>query len=196
MEAENIAFIRLDPGSPHLRDLAMLHIRALSDTLTSRRGVDTLVGIYQHLLARGHAIYVALHNSRPVGGLVVIEHDKASATLGAALHRPWSWITALRRSGPSDFFGQVEDLLAVRRASKHLPTHNYIIALYVSDDLRRSGVAASLVQMAKEEALRGGSILGVDTLQSNQPARSFYRSQGFVEGRHTRRSVVATYARG
>jgi GNAT superfamily N-acetyltransferase len=55
------------------------------------------------------------------------------------------------------------------------------LQLYVEPSALRSGVGSALLQVAKDAA----SHLQLWTFQANSNARSFYRSQGFLEVRLT-----------
>ena len=106
-----------------------------------------------------------------------------------AAYRPWSWIIALRRLGVRNAFTQLLDLSVLQRASQQLAPHDYIVALYVAGSSRRVGVASKLVQQAISDAKIRGVGLAVDTTLTNDSAKNFYKSLGFVESIQTKFSV-------
>jgi len=191
---ESIHVERIAPDSTHLVHAARLHTDCMPETITSQRGALTLAGIYRRLLRHGHSIYVATKRENVVGGIVVMEHQQHRSTLFTLVHRPQSWLGAIRQLGVASFFQQLHDVVAVQRIASNLPAHNYIVAVYVDSATRRAGVARQLLTQAMESAQARGVVLAVDTLQSNSAARQLYRSLGFMEYQRTRKSVMFTLA--
>lgn len=191
---ESIHVERIAPDSTHLVHAARLHTDCMPETITSQRGALTLAGIYRRLLRHGHSIYVATMQGNVVGGIVVMEHQQNRSTLFTLVHRPQSWLGAVRQLGVASFFQQLRDVVAVQRVSSKLPAHNYIVAAYVDSATRRVGVARQLLTQAMESARARGVVLAVDTLQSNSAAQQLYRSLGFMEYQRTRKSVMFTLA--
>jgi ribosomal protein S18 acetylase RimI-like enzyme len=164
----------------------------MPETITSQRGALTLAGIYRRLLRHGHSIYVATMQGNVVGGIVVMEHQQHRSTLLTLVHRPQSWLGAIRQLGVASFFQQLRDVVAVQRIASKLPAHNYIVAVYVDSATRRAGVARQLLTQAMESARARGVVLAVDTLQANSAAQHLYRSLGFMEYQRTKKSVIFT----
>ena len=191
---ESIHVERIAPDSTHLVHAARLHADCMPETITSQRGALTLAGIYRRLLRHGHSIYVATKRENVVGGIVVMEHQQHRSTLLTLVHRPQSWLGAIRQLGVASFFQQLRDVVAVQRIASKLPAHNYIVAVYVDSATRRAGVARQLLTQAMESARARGVVLAVDTLQSNSAAQQLYRSLGFMEYQRTRKSVMFTLA--
>ena len=189
---ESIHIERIPPDSTHLVHAARLHADCMPETITSQRGALTLAGIYRRLLRHGHSIYVATKRENVVGGIVVMEHQQHRSTLFTLVHRPQSWLGAIRQLGVASFFQQLRDVVAVQRIASKLPAHNYIVAVYVDSATRRAGVARQLLTQAMESARARGVVLAVDTLQSNSAAQHLYRSLGFMEYQRTKKSVIFT----
>ncbi len=189
---ESIHVERIAPDSTHLVHAARLHADCMPETITSQRGALTLAGIYRRLLRHGHSIYVATKRENVVGGIVVMEHQQHRSTLFTLVHRPQSWLGAIRQLGVASFFQQLRDVVAVQRIASKLPAHNYIVAVYVDSATRRAGVARQLLTQAMESARARGVVLAVDTLQSNSAAQHLYRSLGFMEYQRTKKSVIFT----
>jgi len=189
---ESIHIERIPPDSTHLVHAASLHTDCMPETITSQRGALTLAGIYRRLLRHGHSIYVATKRENVVGGIVVMEHQQHRSTLFTLVHRPQSWLGAVRQLGVASFFQQLRDVVAVQRIASKLPAHNYIVAVYVDSATRRAGVARQLLTQAMESARARGVVLAVDTLQSNSAAQHLYRSLGFMEYQRTKKSVIFT----
>lgn len=189
---ESIHIERIPPDSTHLVHAARLHTDCMPETITSQRGALTLAGIYRRLLRHGHSIYVATKREIVVGGIVVMEHQQHRSTLFTLVHRPQSWLGAIRQLGVASFFQQLRDVVAVQRIASKLPAHNYIVAVYVDSATRRAGVARQLLTQAMESARARGVVLAVDTLQSNSAAQHLYRSLGFMEHQRTKKSVIFT----
>jgi ribosomal protein S18 acetylase RimI-like enzyme len=189
---ESIHIERIPPDSTHLVHAASLHADCMPETITSQRGALTLAGIYRRLLRHGHSIYVATKRENVVGGIVVMEHQQHRSTLLTLVHRPQSWLGAIRQLGVASFFQQLRDVVAVQRIASKLPAHNYIVAVYVDSATRRAGVARQLLTQAMESARARGVVLAVDTLQSNSAAQHLYRSLGFMEYQRTKKSVIFT----
>lgn len=164
----------------------------MPETITSQRGAVTLAGIYERLLQNGHSIYVATRQGSVLGGIVILEHHRKRATLFTVIHRPWSWMIAIRRLGIAAFSKQLLDVLAVQQAAGSLPAHNYIVAVYVDPGTRRAGIARQLLGRAMEDARSRGVALAVDTLQSNSSAQHLYLNLGFTEQQRTKKSVMFT----
>ena len=193
---EDIHLNRVPAGSSHVAHAALLHTSCMPETITSQRGAATLAGIYERLLRNGHSIYVATRHGSVIGGIVILEHHRNRATLFTIIHRPWSWMIAIRRLGIAAFSKQLLDLLAVQRATRGLPAHNYIVAVYVDPETRRAGVARQLLGRAVDDARSRGVALAVDTLQSNSSAQHLYLNLGFAERQRTKKSVVFTVGVG
>lgn len=189
---EDIQFDRVSTGSALVAHAALLHTRCLPKTITSQRDAVTLAGIYERLLQNGHAIYVATRHGSVLGGIVILEHHRKRATVFTLIHRPWSWISAIRRLGVAAFSKQLLNILAVQRAARGLPAHNYIVAVYVDPETRRAGIARQLLGCAVEDARSRRVALAVDTLQSNSSAQVLYRNLGFTERQRTKKSVMLT----
>lgn len=189
---ESIHIERIPPDSTHLVHAASLHTDCMPETITSQRGALTLAGIYRRLLRHGHSIYVATKRENVVGGIVVMEHQQHRSTLLTLVHRPQSWLGAIRQLGVASFFQQLRDVVAVQRIASKLPAHNYIVAVYVDSATRRAGVARQLLTQAMESARARGVVLAVDTLQANSAAQHLYRSLGFMEYQRTKKSVIFT----
>ena len=189
---ESIHVERIAPDSTHLVHAASLHTDCMPETITSQRGALTLAGIYRRLLRHGHSIYVATKREIVVGGIVVMEHQQHRSTLFTLVHRPQSWLGAIRQLGVASFFQQLRDVVAVQRIASKLPAHNYIVAVYVDSATRRAGVARQLLTQAMESARARGVVLAVDTLQANSAAQHLYRSLGFMEHQRTKKSVIFT----
>jgi len=191
----SISIEYVEPSSSLVDDAARLHVASLSDTLTSNRGAKTLGGIYRRLIRKGHSLFVARVDNTVVGGVMVMIHDVERATLFSVVYRPWSWISVLRHLGVRELVAQLRDLAHVMRCNARLAPHDYIVALYVDQSARRHGVARTLIARASAEATSRGVGLAVDTLSTNEPARTFYHSVGFREFAVTPRSQVFTWAR-
>ena len=189
-----VSIRRIDVNSLTIAHAARLHTDCMPETITSQRGALTLAGIYRRLLRHGHSIYVATKRENVVGGIVVMEHQQHRSTLFTLVHRPQSWLGAIRQLGVAAFFQQLRDVVAVQRIASNLPAHNYIVAVYVDSATRRAGVARQLLTQATESARARGVVLAVDTLQSNSAAQQLYRSLGFMEYQRTRKSVMFTLA--
>jgi ribosomal protein S18 acetylase RimI-like enzyme len=183
---------RLRPDDERIHECVHLHIAALPQTLSSQRGDRALDGIYRRLIRQGHAVYAASVDGHVTGGLVVIKHGVPSRPLALILYRPWSWLCAVRRLGLRDLLGQFVDLISVRLVTRQLSTHDYILALYVSEDVRRMGIARLLVDAARADAVKRGVALAVDTTLTNFVAQAFYADHGFQAFKRTARSVVFT----
>lgn len=164
----------------------------MPDTLTSRRGIKTIAGIYRHLVREGHSIYVATSHQRVVGGVVVVEQQKKSLAFFSLVYRPTSWIATARGLGASDFSRQLLDLVAVKRRTRNLSAHHYIVAVYVDPTSRRSGVARHLLTHAIARARERRVTLTVDTLLANTPAQQLYLDLGFISYAKTALSVIFT----
>lgn len=164
----------------------------MPETITSQRGAVTLAGIYERLLDHGNSIYVATLHGSVVGGVVILEHTRNRAALFTMIHRPWSWMSALRRLGVAAFSKQLLDVIAVQQAASRLPAHDYIIAVYVDPVTRRAGIARELLGHAIENARSRGVALAVDTLRLNSSAQHLYRNLGFREQHRTKKSVMFT----
>ena len=154
--------------------------------------MKTVEGLYRHLLSLNHDIYAAVQGADVIGGVVVTKAGAPAGTSSLLLHRPLSWILALRRLGPMKFFQQLADLVSLRIRTRHLPPHDYIIALYVSEQSRRLGIATELLRQCAGAAASSHVTLGVDTAIDNLNALSLYRSTGFVEQSRTQISVLLT----
>jgi ribosomal protein S18 acetylase RimI-like enzyme len=185
---------RLLPDDERIHECVRLHIAALPQTLSSQRGDRALDGIYRRLIRQNHAVYAASVDGHIAGGLVMIKHGVPSRPLALILYRPWSWLRAVRRLGLRDLFGQFVDLISVRLVTRRLSTHDYILAMYVSEDVRRMGIARLLVDAARADAAKRGVALAVDTTLTNSIAQAFYSGQGFQAFKRTARSVVFTSA--
>lgn len=183
---------RLSPESDLVQRLAALHLQGLPHTLTSNRGVKTVEGLYRHLLQRNHDIYAAVQGADVIGGVVVTKAGVPAGPSFLLLHRPFSWILALGRLGPINFFKQFTDLASLQIRISRLQPHDHIIALYVSERSRRLGVATELLRQCIATAASSHVVLGVDTAIDNLNALSLYRSTGFVEQSRTRLSVLLT----
>ena len=127
-----------------------------------------------------------------VGGLMVMLHGRRRATAFTITHRPWSWLSVVRRLGVGATLRQVRDLIQVMHRTSRLASHDYIAALYVDDRVRRSGVARTLLALAVADSNKHGVNLGVDTLQGNHAAHQLYESCGFREWTLTTRSTIFT----
>ena len=182
----------LSPESDLVPRLAALHLQCLPHTLTSNRGMKTMEGLYRHLLSLNHDIYAAVQGADVIGGVVVTKAGVPAGTSSLLLHRPLSWILALRRLGPMKFFQQLADLVALQIRTRHWPPHDYIIALYVSERSRRLGVATKLLRQCAAAAASSHVTLGVDTAIDNVNALRLYRSNGFIERSRTRTSTLLT----
>lgn len=176
----------------YLMDCVRLHIAALPNTLSSQRGVQPLTSIYQRLIRQGHAVYVAHVNKQVVGGIVVLEYGRLIRTAELLFHQPLMWVRVVKRLGVREFVAQLADLFSLQIHKRQLPANDYILALYVSDSIRRAGVARSLVMAARTAAWRRGVVLSVDTTANNSVAQKFYRSVGFHETTRTKRSIILT----
>lgn len=189
---KDIHIDRIPAGSSHVAHAALLHTRCMPETITSQRGTVTLAGIYERLLQNGHSIYVATRQGSVLGGIVILEHHRKRATLFTVIHRPWSWMIAIRRLGIAAFSKQLLDVLAVQQAAGSLPAHNYIVAVYVDPGTRRAGIARQLLGRAMEDARSQRVALAVDTMQSNSSAQHLYLNLGFTEQQRTKKSVMFT----
>lgn len=172
--------------------LAALHVQCLPHTLTANRGVRTVEGLYRHLLSLNHDIYAAVRGADVIGGVVVTKAGVPAGSRFLLLHRPSSWILALRHLGPTKFFQQLADLIALRIRISHWPPHDYIIAIYVSEQSRRLGVATELLRLCTAAADSSHVTLGVDTAIDNVNALRLYRSSGFIEQSRTKTSLLLT----
>jgi len=190
--SDSVRVQHLSLDSVYLPKLATLHAHCLPSTLTSNRGVKTIEGLYRLLLTHNHAIYAALNGDDVVGGLVVTKAGVQSPTTLLVLHRPWSWLRALGRLGPASFLNQVSDLAALHKQTGRYQPHDYITALYISEQYRRTGVATALLHRCSAEAVSSNVGLGVDTSIRNEPALRLYQSHGFTERFRTRISVMLT----
>lgn len=174
---------------------AALHVKCLPGTLTSQRGVRTVVGIYRHLVRRGHAAHLALDKNKSgddnmAGGLIVIRHARAQSTGFVLIYRPWSWLVALRAIGVHEVFSQLSDLVRRRNAAKQLDPHDYIAAVYIAETSRRLGLARQLIELAIADAKTRGVGIAVDTTLSNESAKNLYETMGFNEFYRTNVSVL------
>jgi ribosomal protein S18 acetylase RimI-like enzyme len=179
-----------ESGSPFLTSASELHARSLPSTLTSLRGQEVILSLYQYLTLRHHSVYVAVIGNHVVGGLVLLRHDAQYSSVAMFLHHPASWLKARRRIGFKLLVAQLQDLLQIRLNSKSLTTHDYILALYVDEQFRRLGLARSMVMQAASDSRQRNAGLGVDTQLENHSARALYASLGFSEFRRTKRSVI------
>jgi len=179
-----------------LQQAAITHARSLSGTLTSARGAETVFALYRHLVAHRHAIYVVLKGEYVVGGLVTLRYGERYSPLTLLLSHPMSWLLAVRRLGPAEFFGQIWDMVKVQRLRARLEDYDYILALYVDEEFRRLGLARQLLSRAITDARDRRRGLAVDTLLDNQPARRLYDACGFVEQGRTSRSLILSLNEG
>jgi len=181
---------RVTHESGLIPQLVDLHWRCLPSTLTSNRGAGTVEGLYRSLLRRNHVAFAAVQGDEVIGGVVVSKSGVPVPTTYLLLHQPWSWVLALSRLGVSSFVQQIADLLSLRSSTSRLGPHDYIIALYVSEKSRRTGVATELLRECIAAAASSRVALGVDTTINNDSALHLYRSNGFVEKARTRISVL------
>ena len=181
-----------DQNSSYLNAAARLHEMCLRDTVTSARGQRNIQYSYNHLTHHGHTVYVLTEEETVVGGLVVVASNRRYSPLALLLHRPESWILAIRRLGFSDLFSKLRDLLAVRRQARTLKYHDYIVALFVDEGVRRQGLARQLLERAINDSSARGAGLAVDTALSNVAAQTLYASLGFVGRSRTSSSVILT----
>ncbi len=179
-------------SSSYLDAAARLHETCLRDTVTSARGQRNIQYSYNHLTHHGHTVYVLTEEETVVGGLAVVASNRRYSPLALLLHRPESWILAIRRLGFSDLFSKLRDLLAVRRQARTLKNHDYIVALFVDEGVRRQGLARQLLERAINDSSARGVGLAVDTALSNVAAQTLYASLGFVGHSRTSRSVILT----
>lgn len=183
---------RLTPDTELLQQLAELHGRCLPLTLTSSRGPITIEGLYRRLLRRNHVIYAASRDNEIIGGVVITKSDVQVPSTYLFLYRPWSWILALGRLGPALFFRQIADVATLRTRTRRLRPHDYIVALYVSEQNRRLGVATDLLRRCASDASSANVGITVDTAINNESALRLYKEAGFVEFSRTRFSVLLT----
>jgi|688.fasta_scaffold121777_2 ribosomal protein S18 acetylase RimI-like enzyme len=176
--------------SSYLEAAARLHCECLPDTLNSARGPQTLFGTYRYLARRGHKIYLAVEKDQVVGGLVVLMRNIHYSTVALLLHRPGSWIQALRQLGGFVLAQKFVDTVRVRHQGRFLQNHDYIIAMYVHESKRRRGVARELLKTAMNDSAARGFGLAVDTTTSNLAARELYSSLGFGEVGQTSSSII------
>lgn len=178
--------------SPHLVAAATLHTLCLPGTITSKRGATTIAGIYTKLVGNGHTIHLAINQDRVVGGIVVMRFSQHASRLFMLLYRPWSWWSALRSLGVYTFMRQMLDIAKLQRFSKTLPPHDYIVAVYVDESFRGSGLGRQLVQRAIDTAHTDHVGLAVDTYCNNQIAQRLYQQLGFSEYKQTKLSTLFT----
>jgi ribosomal protein S18 acetylase RimI-like enzyme len=178
--------------SPHLVAAATLHTLCLPGTITSKRGATTIAGIYTKLVGNGHTIHLAINQDRVVGGIVVMRFSQHASRLFMLFYRPWSWWSALRSLGVSNFTRQILDIAKLQQFSKTLPPHNYIVAVYVDESSRGAGLGQRLVQCAMDAAQAEGVGLAVDTYRNNEIAQRLYQQLGFSEYKQTKLSTLFT----
>lgn len=181
---------RVATDSPLIDAAARLHVACLPGTLTSARGAPVVAAIYRRLVREGHSLYLAVDGDSVIGGVMVMLDGRARATPFTAGYRPRSWLSVVRKLGVRASLLQVGDLVQVMRRAGRLAPHDYIVALYVDERVRRLGVARSLLAGAAADSSGRGVGLGVDTLQDNDAARRLYESQGFREDAATSRSRI------
>jgi ribosomal protein S18 acetylase RimI-like enzyme len=178
--------------SHHLVAAATLHTLCLPGTITSRRGAATIAGIYTKLVGNGHTIHLAINQDRVVGGIVVMSFSQRASRLFMLIHRPWSWWSALQSLGVFTFMRQILDIAKLQRFSKTLPPHDYIIAVYVDESFRGSGLGRQLVQRAIDTAYAAHVGLAVDTYRNNEIAQRLYQQLGFNKYKQTALSTLFT----
>lgn len=186
------SFTQVNADSPFIGAAARLHSQCLPYTISSKRGAKTLEGIYRNLAKQGHLIYLAIANEQVVGGIVVTHHEKNLARPFTVLYRPYSWLTAISGLGIVSFTQQVFDLLHLQRLSRKFTPHDYIVAVYVAESARRTGLGKALVRHAVTHAQVRDVAVVVDTHRDNHSAIHLYSSLGFIAQRKTALSTLFT----
>lgn len=182
-----------EADSPHLSGAAALHVKCLPGTLTSQRGTKTTAGLYRYLVRQGHAAHLALMGDELAGGLIVMRQACTQSKIFLVAYRPWSWLVALRALGLRRAFAQSRDLARLQNAANRLGPHDYIVAVYVAESLRRLGVARQLIEHAIADAKLQDVGITVDTTLTNESAINLYQSLGFKESYRTNDSVQFTF---
>ena len=106
--------------------------------------------------------------------------------------RGWSWVLAEHAGGSADrevLLVAEDDAQLLRALAYAVPAEGdpdgstaVLSALYVSPDHRGQGIGAALLKaVARELAARGFTLLRVDVLTANRPARRFYEVMGAHE---------------
>jgi ribosomal protein S18 acetylase RimI-like enzyme len=135
---------------------------------------------------------VAVSGEQVVGGIVVLRASRPSSRWFILLYRPWSWWLAMYRLGLTSFFRQLVDVITLQRSADSFEPHDYIIAVYVDENFRGSGIGRDLVGSVIESSQMRHVGLMVDTNSDNSVALSFYRQLGFRVRRQTKLSTMFT----
>jgi len=180
-------------NSKLLVDAARLHAQCLTSTLTSLRGANTIAGLYRYLVTHGHNVSLAIRNEQIVGGIVTLREKKRHSAMFMLSYRPWSWLSVLRKLGLRNLTRQLQDLFALQQRARELPRHDYILALYVAESMRHSGIARRLLKIVQDDARARGVGLVVDTLLDNSAARRLYATSSFSEHGETDLSVILNW---
>ena len=96
------------------------------------------------------------------------------------------------RLGLTSFFRQLVDVITLQRSADSFEPHDYIIAVYVDETFRGSGIGRDLVGSVLESSRMRHVGIMVDTSTDNTVALNLYRQLGFRVCRQTKLSTMFT----
>lgn len=184
--------IRLSANSSYLEDLAKLHAICLEKTITSARGVPTLLRLYRAVCERGGWVIASIYQDVLIGGIAVMPADCELPYVANLFFRPRSWLVAAKKLGPSRFFDQVIDGIEILSCYVRVGTCDRVLSLFVSEEHRSSGIGHRLINEAISRAALRRVAIAVDTYKENLTAQNFYMASGFKVFGTTKRSTIFT----
>lgn len=184
----------LDIQVSELEELAKLHVKEMSETLSSIRGEETVANLYKRLLCTGGCIVLAIKELKIVGVLSFTSDYKNAVSLRAVAALPKSWFRVISRIGVVKSLMAISDSYKVSRKVRILNNQMlYITTLFVERHNQNLGLATLMFNHVKNQKKEGNRSILVDTKLDNTRAVRFYRSKGMIEYARTDYSVILKY---
>lgn len=184
--------IHLDANSSYLEDLARLHAVCLAETITSARGVPTLLRLYRAVCERGGWVIASIYQDVLIGGIAVMPAERELPYLANVFFRPRSWLVAAQKLGPFRFLDQVIDGIGILNCYVRVGPCDRILSLFVSEEHRSNGIGHRLINEVISRAALRQVAIAVDTYTENLTAQNFYIASGFKVFGTTKRSTIFT----
>lgn len=172
-----------------------LHFRVLSSSLNSSFGMKHLSYIYSALLADSEsAVMIAKVNDQCVGvaSATMCPGDVRRLLVRRLSMKAWTILVVRVLSRPRLLYQWLRDRVTVALVMyKGMAIDACLTTLAVEESVRNRGIGSELLESIETFFREKGSYAyRVDTVESNEQARLFYRWKGFVEIEHRGQHVM------
>lgn len=171
--------------------ISQLHAIELAGTLTSKRGIRAIRGLYQRLLSTGGSLVVAKQKGQLVGVMSFTPNHRAMASISTLAIHPLSWIRVFSSRRVAETIKEFVDAVKVSQKLVVYENHMiYITTVFVSESQKKTGIASLLFERVNARSLDLSVPVVVDTRLANISARLFYEKMGMQRIAQTRLSVI------